>query len=66
MAKRKREVEFDGTFYRVRSNTVDLPDLKAMNRFDALIWLNRHTYARGHSTKSNVNLRGYSGAVTVS
>ena len=43
-----RTVTFDGQTYKVRGK-VEIPDLSAMGRFDALSWLCRHTYARGYS-----------------
>lgn len=49
VAKPKREVEWDGRFYKVKSDKIDIPDLQAMERFSALVWLNRHTYPRGYS-----------------
>ena len=48
-AKPKREVEWNGRYYKVKSNKIEIPDLRAMERFAALIWLNTHTYPRGYS-----------------
>lgn len=59
----KRYVEWDGTFYAVRSDKIEIPDLASMNRFAALSWLINHTYARGYS-KPNP-LAGYGGAIKV-
>jgi len=59
----KRVVQFDGTLYRVRSNTVAIPDLTQMERLAALLWLNTNTYARGYSRQSNP-LQGYGGSIT--
>lgn len=61
-AKPAREVEWNGKFYKVRGN-VEIPDLLALPRFTALMWLNTHTYARGYS-KPNP-LAGFAGAIEV-
>lgn len=61
--KPKREVEWNGSWYKVKSNTVEIPDLKALPRIEALLWLNNETYARGYS-KPNP-LAGYAGAISV-
>ena len=45
----KREVEWNGRFYKVRSNKIAVPDLKSLERFEALTWLCRETYPRGYS-----------------
>lgn len=59
----RREVEFDGSWYKVKSNKVEIPDLKSMRRIAALQWLCRETYARGYS-KPNP-LVGFAGAISV-
>lgn len=59
----KRVVTFNGATYRVRSNNIAIPDLASMDRFAALMWLNKHTHARGYS-KTNP-LAGFAGAVSV-
>jgi hypothetical protein len=43
----KRLVTYDGIAYKVRSGKAEIPDLAAMDRMAALIWLNQNTYARG-------------------
>uniref|UniRef100_UPI003F499AB0 hypothetical protein n=1 Tax=Nonomuraea sp. CA-251285 TaxID=3240002 RepID=UPI003F499AB0 len=45
----KRDVEYDGKWYKVRSDKIEIPDFAGMTRFAALQWLSRHTYARGFS-----------------
>lgn len=47
----KPTVEYDGKVYSCRSYNVEIPDLSAMTRTGALVWLNQHTVKRGHSTK---------------
>lgn len=61
--KPKREVEWDGCWYKVRSDKVEIPDLKAMSRFAALTWLCRETYPTGYSRPGP--LAGFNGAITV-
>lgn len=57
-----RTVTYGESTYKVRGR-VEVPDLNTMDRLAALIWLNRHTYARGYS-KSNP-LAGIGAAITV-
>lgn len=59
----KREVEWDGRTYKVRSNKIEIPDLKSMSRFAALTWLCRETYPTGYSRPSP--LAGFAGAISV-
>jgi hypothetical protein len=59
----KREVEWDGCWYKVRSNKIVIPDLKTLPRFEALTWLCRETYSRGYSRPNP--LAGFAGAITV-
>jgi len=59
----KRTVEWDGQFYKVRSDNIDIPDLKAMSRFAALTWLCANTYARGYSRPNP--LAGMAGAIKI-
>jgi len=59
----KRYVEWDGSFYAVRSNKIGIPDLKAMSRFAALQWLINHTHPRGYSRPNP--LAGFGGAIKV-
>ena len=49
MRKLKREVTYDGSTYKVRSDTIVIPDFTQMQRFEALQWMCRHTYGRGYS-----------------
>lgn len=59
----KRNVEWDGRFYKVRSDKIEIPDLQSMERFAALLWLNAHTYPRGYSRPNP--LAGWAGAIAV-
>lgn len=59
----KREVEWGGEVFKVRSDKIAVPDFSAMSRFDALIWLNTHTYARGYSRGNP--LAGLGGAISI-
>jgi hypothetical protein len=60
----KREVEFDGCWHKVKSNKIEIPDLKTLPRFEALMWLCRNTYGRGYSRPNA--LAGLAGAISVS
>lgn len=59
----KREVEWDGRFYKVRSDRIAIPDLKSISRFEALTWLCRETYPTGYSRPNP--LAGFGGAISV-
>lgn len=59
----KRYVQWNGASYAVRSDKIDIPDLLAMSRFDALQWLISNTYARGYSRPNP--LAGFGGAIKV-
>ena len=61
--KAKREVEFDGRWYRVRSDKIEVPSLNEMDRFDALKWLCAHTYPTGRSRPNP--LAGLGGIIAV-
>ncbi len=63
MSEQKREVTYDGSTYKVRSDTIEIPNFEQMERIAVLQWLCRHTYARGYS-KPNP-LQGFSGAIKV-
>lgn len=47
--RHKRSVTFDGSVYKVRSDHVLIPDFLQMSRIEAILWLNKYTYARGYS-----------------
>lgn len=57
-------VEYEGKSYKVRSRKTAIPDLAAMHRIEALIWLNRNTTARGYSRATDP-LAGYGGVIKV-
>ncbi len=59
----KPQIEFDGQCYSVRGYKAEIPDLRAMPRFDALRWLISNTTPRGYS-KPNP-LAGIGGAITL-
>jgi len=66
MNQKKHTVEFDGKTYKVKSNKVDIPNLTKMNRFDALQWLIKNTYATGRGTRTKHNpLAGLGGAIAL-
>lgn len=65
MKTTKPRVNFDGKEFIVRSSKLAIPDLANMNRFDALQWLCRHTYACGYSRNTNP-LAGIGDAIKVS
>jgi|GEM_PF-2639267 len=65
MKKFKREVSHDGVSYKVRSDTIEIPDFASMSRFEVQHWLIHHTYARGYSKASNP-LQGMGGAISIS
>lgn len=56
-------VTYGGRVYVVRSARVEIPDLNALPRFDALIWLNRHVYPTGYSRVAPNPLAGLGGAI---
>lgn len=52
-------IEYEGRIYSARKYHVQIPDLDAMSRLEALVWLNQNTHKCGHSTKAPVpNLAG--------
>lgn len=59
----RRTVRYGERTYKVRSTTIEIPDLEAMPRIAALQWLMRHTYARGYSRPDP--LRGLAGAISL-
>ena len=48
-AKPKREVEWGGRYYKVKSDKIEIPDLLSMPRMSAILWINAHTYPSGYS-----------------
>lgn len=61
--KPKREVEWGGRYYKVKSNSIAIPVLASLPRLDALLWLNANTYPRGCSRPNP--LAGFAGAISV-
>jgi hypothetical protein len=58
-----RRVNWENESFCVKGN-VSIPDLSAMSRIDALIWLNRNTYRRGYSRVTNP-LAGIGNAISL-
>jgi hypothetical protein len=58
-------IEYDGQTYKVRSALTPIPDLAEMERIEALIWLNRNTYAKGRSNQKPNLLAGLGDAISV-
>lgn len=56
-------VEFEDRCYSARSYKVEIPDLAAMKRIDALLWLCQNTYPTGYSRPNP--LAGFGGAISV-
>lgn len=56
------EVIYGDSVYKLRSRKTVVPDLGAMDRMAALIWLNRNTTRRGYS-KAPSPLQGMGGAI---
>lgn len=56
-AKPVREVEFKGSYYKVRGK-VEIPDLYAMPSISARLWIIQHTYARGYSKPNPLAMMG--------
>ena len=52
-ARKKPTVAYDGNTYTVRSRRTEIPDLAAMDRMAALVWLNQNTYAKVNHRKPN-------------
>jgi hypothetical protein len=61
--KPKREVCWDGRYYKVRSDKIEIPNLAAMETFSALRWLITFTYPTGYSRPNP--LAGMGGAISV-
>lgn len=55
---------FDGKSYSLRSRKVTIPNFDLMTRIEVLVWLLRHTYARGYSRSVNP-LAGMSGVLSI-
>jgi hypothetical protein len=66
MAKKrgpKPRVEYDGKIYSCRRYNVEIPDLGAMSRTGALVWLLQNTTPVGYSRNPGVNLAGLGEAI---
>jgi len=51
----KRTVSYDDRTYKVRSDTIEIPNFARMTRMGALVWLNQNTYATGSGTRTKPN-----------
>lgn len=52
--------------YKVRKDSIDIPDLDAMTRIEALVWLNQETYATGSGLRTRPNpLAGIGEAISL-
>lgn len=60
----KPRVEYDGRVYSCKRYKVEIPDLQAMSRVEALQWLCRETTPTGWS-KAPSPLRGMGGAISL-
>lgn len=59
MRNPKPTVIYGDTVYKVRSHKTEVPNLDAMDRMAALMWLNRNTYPRGtNNRRPRPNLSG--------
>lgn len=64
MGKPKREVFYDGSMYKVRSDKIEIPDLEQMERIGALVWLIQNTYPTGNGIRTKPNpLQGLGGGI---
>jgi len=63
--KTKRRVEWAGQTYAVKSDSIEIPDFTTMDRLDTLMWLNKNTYKRGHSTHKANPIQGFARAIAV-
>jgi hypothetical protein len=62
----KRTVTYNGTTYKVRKDRIEIPDLEAMPRIEALQWLNLETYPTGHGIRTKPNpLAGLGDAINL-
>ena len=60
----KPTVTYDGRTYKVRSHKTEIPDLGAMDRLAALVWINQNTFKRGAGIRTKPNpLAGLSDAI---
>ena len=60
----KPTVSFGGQTYSLRSRKTAVPDLAAMPRVEALMWLSQNTTPRGYQKAPNP-LAGFAGAISV-
>lgn len=61
----KPTVTFNGSTYSLRSRKTQVPDLAAMPRIEALLWLCRNTSPRGYQ-RATSPLAGFGGVISVS
>jgi hypothetical protein len=59
-------VTYGGTTYKLRSRKTEVPDLDAMDRLGALMWINQNTTRRGAGINTRPNpLRGLGAVLNV-
>jgi hypothetical protein len=63
MTKPMPTVDYNGKTYSLLSRDTQAPDLQAMDRIAALVWLTRNTKAKGYQRATNP-LTGYAGTVS--
>ena len=59
----KRPVTYDGKTYKVRKDKIEIPDLDAMPRMEALCWLVAETYPLNTNHRLPNPLAGMGGAI---
>jgi hypothetical protein len=62
----KRSVTYDGKTYKVRKDSIEIPDLDAMTRMEALVWLVAETYPLNTNHRRPNPLTGMGGAIGLS
>ncbi len=61
----KPTITFNGSIYSLRSRKTEIPDLAAMPRIEALLWLCQNTTSRGYQRAPSL-LAGFGGAASIS
>ena len=61
----KRSVTYRGRTYKVRKDKIEIPDLEAMSRHEALTWLIQETYPLGTNHRRPNPLAGMGGVISL-
>jgi hypothetical protein len=61
----KRRIDWDNQVYSVKSDKIEVPNFKDMDRLSVLMWLNKNTYRKGYTTRKVNPLAGLGGAITL-